>query len=172
MHSLPLKEVDLRLFFHGDYFKRTHRVIVAEDAIEHRPDAAGASAQKSSDRGFNDRAWITAQFPSHGARLRFEHAQPDSRPADCNSVGADCLDVVQQRQVENDASAERDCLSVIACSGAATTQTGSTTPRAMRTTRSSMVSSPNGSHPFGRPMRVLCPPHSTMPPTQSGRGVI
>ena len=42
---------------------------------------------------------------------------------------------------------------------------GLTTPLKMRTTRCSITSWPNGSHALGRPMRLLWPPHNTMPPT-------
>src|SRR5580704_5574695 len=49
----------------------------------------------------------------------------------------------------------------------ATTTTGETTSPTIRTMRASIVSSPNGRESLGRPMRALCPPHSTIPPTRS-----
>src|SRR5262249_41818984 len=51
-------------------------------------------------------------------------------------------------------------------SGAATTTSSDTTSDSRRTKRGSMSSSPNGSHALGRPMRLDCPPHSTMPATR------
>src|SRR5262249_62078981 len=50
--------------------------------------------------------------------------------------------------------------------GAATTTIGDTTSPRMRPPRGNMSSPPNGSHAFGRPIRLLRPPHRTTPETR------
>src|SRR5579859_6267928 len=113
MYSRAFVKVQLRLALHGDHFKRAHGFKIAQAAVRHRADASRPSAKKTAQRCLHDGAWIAAQLPSARARFSFEHAETHAGFADGHTAIGDVFYAFHAREVENDASVQRNGLTII-----------------------------------------------------------
>ena len=97
---------------------RTHGGEVPQAAMRDRADASRTTRQKAPYRGLDDGGGIAAKFPSRLARLGFQNPQAHAWLADRNAIGADGLNLIHAREVENHSAMQGHCLAVVPCSRA------------------------------------------------------
>jgi hypothetical protein len=91
-----------------------HVIEVAQAAVGDRTDAAGAATEKAAYRRFGQRGWVHAQLPATFSRFGFEDREAEAGLAYGYAFRRDLFELVHSREIENDATFERNALPVIA----------------------------------------------------------